>query len=747
MAENWGDIIGRGYVTGRALGNDVAQLRFNRRAEKLRSEYEQRAREEGKDLADFMPEIEDRLRETARAVGASRRGLKSDEVYLADLSPALTRGTNRRAGALALEGNQAGARDTLARGAYNMGDFDGGQTQQIAGDTIRATTGALRPDGTYDAARGAQALSGTAARYGDGNMAAQQGQSATTFSLQVARAKGGALLNMIQNPGAFTPDQVAGVWEGLKENVPLMANIDLRLGEDGVFYIYTGGKRSGSIDPNNPDDVEQAVSMLNSFTKDPAATLNDYVQMQIQNATRVRERSDTISDDFRKARIEVAQNLVDKGVPADVAQALIRAQTSLSGSGSGGWQLQDIGDEPGTYVMQKNGQVYVIKTNVEPNLETGEVGGTLQVIDPDTNQPVPASVLNRREQQQITSVLADLTAAQQQANYKLRAGSIGDSLRLLNSLQEQEMSSEGLPMRGRAPRGLRNNNAGNIKDVGQFRGDPDYVGTDDKGFAQFRTPEAGQRAAERQLQRYMRGEGVAGRPRTTVQDIVSLWSPQSDPGNEAGSTANYARYVAARLGVSPTDQLSEADIPRLVAAMSEFENGNTQRGVMTADAGAPQGEVAQGAVDTPRQVATAAGSAPSAIPGTRRAITRESLQGAATDARGAAEQVRTARAALQRFDEEQGVTMGRPGGATGSYLTAEAIPTGLSAAQRRVRARLERDLQMAERRAREAALSATDLARTASTLRDNQQSRREEDELYARYGGAADFFRAAGGSR
>lgn len=743
MARTWGEIIGDGYLTGRAIGNDVAQLRFNRRAEKLRSEYEQRAREEDKDLSEYMPEIEQRLRETARAVGASRRGLKSDEGYLAEMSPALTRGTNRRAGALALEGDQAAARDALARGAYNMGDFNAGQTQQVAGDTIRATTGALRPDGTYDAARGAQALSGTAARYGDGNMAAQQGQNATTFRLQAARSYGGTLLNMIQNPRAFTPDQVAGVWEGLKEYAPEAANVDLRLGEDGVFYIYSGGEPSGSIDPSNPQDVEEAASMLNAFTQDPAATLNNYIQTQIQNATRARERSDTISDDFRKARIDVAQKLVDDGVPADVAQALVRAQTSLSSSGSGGWQLQDIGDEPGTYVMQKNGQVYVIKTNVEPNLETGEVGGTLQVIDPDTNQPVPASVLNRREQQQITSVLADLTAAQQQANYKLRAGSIGDSLRLLNSLQEQEMGSEGLPMRGpggRQPRGLRNNNAGNIKDVGQFRDDPDYVGTDDKGFARFRTPEAGQRAAERQLQRYMRGEGVAGRPRTTVQDIVSLWSPQSDPGNEAGSTANYARYVAARLGVSPTDQLSEADIPRLVAAMSEFENGNTQRGVMTADAGAPEAK-------PPTQVATPAGSAPSVIPGSRRAITRESLQGAATDARGAAEQVRTARAALQRFDEEQGVKMGRPGGATGSYLTAEAIPTGLSAAQRRVRARLERDLQMAERRARESALSATDLARTASSLRDNQQSRREEDELYARYGGAADFFRAAGGSR
>lgn len=131
-------------------------------------------------------------------------------------------------------------------------------------------------------------------------------------------------------------------------------------------------------------------------------------------------------------------------------------------------------------------------------------------------------------------------------------------------------------------RGERNNNQGNIEDRGQFKGMPGYLGSDGR-FARFESAEAGQQAQHRQLERYMDGKtrtanNPNGAPRTTVAQIVEQWSPQDDPTNQANSTANYARYVAQRLGVDPNAQLTKADIPRLASAMSEFETGNTARG-------------------------------------------------------------------------------------------------------------------------------------------------------------------------
>lgn len=124
--------------------------------------------------------------------------------------------------------------------------------------------------------------------------------------------------------------------------------------------------------------------------------------------------------------------------------------------------------------------------------------------------------------------------------------------------------------------GDRNNNPGNVRDVGQFVGQPGYLGTDSRGFARFSSPEAGANVAANQLRLYMSGRS-RNVPRggiRTINEIVRTWAPVG-PENSAESVANYQAYVARRLGVGVNDQLTEADIPRLAAAMGEFENGRT----------------------------------------------------------------------------------------------------------------------------------------------------------------------------
>lgn len=88
-------------------------------------------------------------------------------------------------------------------------------------------------------------------------------------------------------------------------------------------------------------------------------------------------------------------------------------------------------------------------------------------------------------------------------------------------------------------------------------------------FQKFPTREAGIQAQQRQLGRYFR------RGTNTVASVVEKWAPRAKVGgdNSDASVDNYISYVAGRIGVKPGDQLATADIPRLAAAMAEFETG------------------------------------------------------------------------------------------------------------------------------------------------------------------------------
>lgn len=115
---------------------------------------------------------------------------------------------------------------------------------------------------------------------------------------------------------------------------------------------------------------------------------------------------------------------------------------------------------------------------------------------------------------------------------------------------------------GAQPRGIRNNNPGNIEDGPFARSLPGYAGSDGR-FARFETPEAGNQAAPRLLASYVQ------RGFNTPNSIINRWAPPSDNN----PTQAYASYVAQRLGIGPDDVVSEAQIPLLAQAISEFENG------------------------------------------------------------------------------------------------------------------------------------------------------------------------------
>lgn len=156
------------------------------------------------------------------------------------------------------------------------------------------------------------------------------------------------------------------------------------------------------------------------------------------------------------------------------------------------------------------------------------------------------------------------------------------------SLVEIGGGGGGAPVSGgsQLPRGLRNNNPGNIEDGAFAKSQPGYKGSDGR-FAIFETADAGQAAQAALLQSY------GSRGINTISAAVNRWAPKSD-GND--STA-YANYVASRLGVSadtPIDLTNPKNARALATVMAEFENGPQSKSSGVAPAGGGARVIAQG---------------------------------------------------------------------------------------------------------------------------------------------------------
>ncbi len=115
------------------------------------------------------------------------------------------------------------------------------------------------------------------------------------------------------------------------------------------------------------------------------------------------------------------------------------------------------------------------------------------------------------------------------------------------------------------PRGLRNNNPGNIritKDKWQGLRDKQ----EDKSFFQFTEMKWGYRALIRTLQNYRKRHGCQ-----TIVDFIKRWAPESE-----NNTAGYINRVCKEMQVPNTyipDINDKATMCAFAAAISQVENG------------------------------------------------------------------------------------------------------------------------------------------------------------------------------
>ena len=112
------------------------------------------------------------------------------------------------------------------------------------------------------------------------------------------------------------------------------------------------------------------------------------------------------------------------------------------------------------------------------------------------------------------------------------------------------------------PRGIRNNNPGNVKRTAAKWQGMVPIQTDNT-FVQFVHPKYGFRAMTRILRNYQR------RGLNTVTKIISTYAPSTE-----NDTQSYIHFVAKRLNVKPDTPLNlEQHLPALLKAIAIHENG------------------------------------------------------------------------------------------------------------------------------------------------------------------------------
>lgn len=118
------------------------------------------------------------------------------------------------------------------------------------------------------------------------------------------------------------------------------------------------------------------------------------------------------------------------------------------------------------------------------------------------------------------------------------------------------------------PRGLRNNNPGNIRNSQRtdWQGEVDEASKNDKSFEEFETIAYGYRALIKLLQNYRKLHGCQ-----TMADFIKLWAPETE-----NNTSAYIKRVCTEMQVPTTyvpDVNDKTTMCAFAAAISQVENG------------------------------------------------------------------------------------------------------------------------------------------------------------------------------
>lgn len=123
------------------------------------------------------------------------------------------------------------------------------------------------------------------------------------------------------------------------------------------------------------------------------------------------------------------------------------------------------------------------------------------------------------------------------------------------------------------PRGIRNNNPGNLRHGEKWQG----MATEqtDKAFITFVSPEYGIRAMVKLFATYRDRYGL-----TSIRDIITRYAPATENNTEA-----YISAVAKEIGMAKDGNVGPDDMPAFIAAVIRHENGQQPYSAATIAAG------------------------------------------------------------------------------------------------------------------------------------------------------------------
>ncbi len=149
------------------------------------------------------------------------------------------------------------------------------------------------------------------------------------------------------------------------------------------------------------------------------------------------------------------------------------------------------------------------------------------------------------------------------------------SLLLLTTVLLGLALTGGAYMTVRQPRGIRNNNPGNIENNGIPWNGLSQDQTDER-FYQFQKPEFGIRAMARILNNYQIHHGL-----NTVRGLIDRWAPPIE-----NDTNSYAEHIAHAAGVNPDQPIEVSEhLNQIIPAMIKHENGQQPYSADTIQAG------------------------------------------------------------------------------------------------------------------------------------------------------------------
>lgn len=123
------------------------------------------------------------------------------------------------------------------------------------------------------------------------------------------------------------------------------------------------------------------------------------------------------------------------------------------------------------------------------------------------------------------------------------------------------------------PRGVRNNNPGNIRHGDNWQGMSERQ--TDSDFVQFKSARWGIRAMTRVLDSYGR-RGII-----YLVDIIYTWAPPED-GNDVRA---YLKHVEEQTGIYGNERITREKYPDVIAAIIEHENGFNPYSIATINEG------------------------------------------------------------------------------------------------------------------------------------------------------------------